>query len=466
MMDWQSLDLSTEVAMKTALVVLGITAVVVAGWGQPPDTLWTRVFYEPSNTRFNSVCALPNGDCAAIGHCCVNLFHSFYASVYAARVDVQGTTLWAYSYWLVWGNFQAPYAEGFTIQTASTGGLIVGTGANGWPPFGARLLRLNDDGETQWFTYCDPGFTDPFLEITSVCNAASGGFAVTTHSDYDTTRIARIDSSGQLLWRKGIANTTLDCVLPLSDDGFMLAGGPGFLLARLDSTGDTVWTRHLGNDSASFCKHLISRPQGGYLMLGGSGIGVGMVMVVSNEGELLETHTYDYSSVFIAGVACAQGGFLMLSDGLIRVSETLDTLWTQTLPCTDCYGTSVAQTTDSGFVVAGSYRGSSGYLMKFAREGLPTDNRGALHPSSFNFSSFPNPFNPTTTLSFTLPKAGKSKLAVYDLLGREVAMLEDQKYDAGEHRIRFDGSALPSGIYFARMVSGEYVATQKLLLLK
>ncbi|MBU0510057.1 T9SS type A sorting domain-containing protein [bacterium] len=78
----------------------------------------------------------------------------------------------------------------------------------------------------------------------------------------------------------------------------------------------------------------------------------------------------------------------------------------------------------------------------------------------------PNPFNPYTTISFALPHPAHARLTVYDVLGREVRVLANDNFAPGEHRLRFDGSDLPSGIYFARLQSGEFVATQKLLLLK
>jgi hypothetical protein len=89
-----------------------------------------------------------------------------------------------------------------------------------------------------------------------------------------------------------------------------------------------------------------------------------------------------------------------------------------------------------------------------------------LPPSSFSLSCAPNPFNPSTRIAFTLPKAGKTTLAVYDVLGREVAVLVDQKLTAGEHAAYFDGSRLASGIYFCTLHAGEQVVTRKMVMLK
>jgi hypothetical protein len=79
---------------------------------------------------------------------------------------------------------------------------------------------------------------------------------------------------------------------------------------------------------------------------------------------------------------------------------------------------------------------------------------------------YPNPFNPTTTIAYDLPRAGHISLRVFDLLGREVAVLKDGLVQAGSHRGRFDGTNLASGIYFARLDAGVFTQTKKLVLLK
>jgi len=93
------------------------------------------------------------------------------------------------------------------------------------------------------------------------------------------------------------------------------------------------------------------------------------------------------------------------------------------------------------------------------------DGHTAL-PDHFQLSAFPNPFNPTTTLSFTLPAAERLRLAIYDITGRERQILADDLFSAGDHRVDFDASALPSGVYVARLIGPRFSATQKLLLLK
>ncbi|RPH93377.1 T9SS C-terminal target domain-containing protein [candidate division KSB1 bacterium] len=81
-------------------------------------------------------------------------------------------------------------------------------------------------------------------------------------------------------------------------------------------------------------------------------------------------------------------------------------------------------------------------------------------------AAYPNPFNPSTTLSFTLPREGSVRLEIYNLQGRLVQVLAEGRHAAGKHRVNFSGESLAAGVYLCRFESGPVSATQKLLLLK
>ena len=83
-----------------------------------------------------------------------------------------------------------------------------------------------------------------------------------------------------------------------------------------------------------------------------------------------------------------------------------------------------------------------------------------LHPN------FPNPFNPATTISFNLPEASEVILKIFDLKGRDVAVLLDGQKKAGEHQVEWNASGMPSGIYLARLKAGSQTRTKKLVLQK
>jgi hypothetical protein len=78
----------------------------------------------------------------------------------------------------------------------------------------------------------------------------------------------------------------------------------------------------------------------------------------------------------------------------------------------------------------------------------------------------PNPFNPSTVISYSLPIESKVSLKVYDIVGREVASLIDEEQPVGYHSIIFDGSYLSSGVYICKIAAGKYSASIKMILMK
>jgi hypothetical protein len=76
----------------------------------------------------------------------------------------------------------------------------------------------------------------------------------------------------------------------------------------------------------------------------------------------------------------------------------------------------------------------------------------------------PNPFNPSTTIRYGLPARSRVSLTVFNTLEQQVSVLQSGEQEAGYHEVRFDGTNLPSGVYFYRLQTGRYTETKKLLL--
>ncbi len=107
-------------------------------------------------------------------------------------------------------------------------------------------------------------------------------------------------------------------------------------------------------------------------------------------------------------------------------------------------------------------------IMKMKEEQLQTEASIIAEsdeiPEDFNLTNYPNPFNPTTTISFELPEQQQAQLEIYDIQGRKVEKLVDGPLNAGSHTYEFDGSGLSSGVYIYRLVTPEYQITQKMTL--
>jgi len=92
---------------------------------------------------------------------------------------------------------------------------------------------------------------------------------------------------------------------------------------------------------------------------------------------------------------------------------------------------------------------------------------GQIYPLTYHLGqNFPNPFNPSTTIEFTLPKSEYVELKVYNILGKEVSTLVSNKLNQGNHTYTFDGKNLASGIYYYQLVAGDYREVKKMILLR
>ena len=115
---------------------------------------------------------------------------------------------------------------------------------------------------------------------------------------------------------------------------------------------------------------------------------------------------------------------------------------------------------------------SDGYLESldsmtvFIASGVDTEAVVIPETHALN-AAYPNPFNPTTTISYALPTTTEVQIRVLDMLGRQVASLvAGERMPAGHHTLQFDACGLSSGTYLLRMEAGDFVATQKLILLR
>jgi len=122
-------------------------------------------------------------------------------------------------------------------------------------------------------------------------------------------------------------------------------------------------------------------------------------------------------------------------------------------------------TANDKYIFAGT---SDGIWRRFLSEIITNVNHKQT-PIDFSLSqNFPNPFNPETTISYSIPKSEHVTLRIYDVLGSEVATLVDEFKNAGNYNSQFStrNFQLSSGVYFYRLQAGSYSETKKLILMK
>ncbi|MCC6864813.1 MAG: T9SS type A sorting domain-containing protein [Ignavibacteria bacterium] len=95
-----------------------------------------------------------------------------------------------------------------------------------------------------------------------------------------------------------------------------------------------------------------------------------------------------------------------------------------------------------------------------------TGNSNNIPEKFFLYQNYPNPFNPTTKIRFDLAKSSNVKLAIYDITGKEVSLVTNQNYEAGEYTFDFNAEGLSTGVYFYKIETAEYTSIKKMILVK
>src|SRR5690606_26276888 len=111
---------------------------------------------------------------------------------------------------------------------------------------------------------------------------------------------------------------------------------------------------------------------------------------------------------------------------------------------------------------------NDGYVWMIEIENTATGVEDYLSsPTEFKlFNNYPNPFNPSTNISYNLPNAGNVTLKIFDALGREIKTLFSVWQEAGMHTVKFDAESLPSGIYFYQLKTNGFSETKNMMLMK
>ncbi len=106
----------------------------------------------------------------------------------------------------------------------------------------------------------------------------------------------------------------------------------------------------------------------------------------------------------------------------------------------------------------------------FNENGVSVDDDKTLQETIPNdyllYQNYPNPFNPTTTIKYSVPQSSNVVIKVFDVLGKEITTLVNEEKSVGTYELNWYAGNLPSGIYFYRIQTGDFIDTKKMILLK
>jgi Secretion system C-terminal sorting domain len=461
-----------------------------------PDTMWVKSFGFDFEDFGYGVQQTTDGGFIVVGSS--QIFSSGPSFIWLIKTNSSGDTLWTK---LIETTFSS---IGYSIKQTADGGYII-VGQNDV----LSLIKTDALGDVTWIqSYGFVSGVDSGRDVQEIL----GGYIVTgyTRSFGANTNedlwLLRMDGNGDTLWTKtygGEANDRGYSVKQTSDGGFIITGSlntdsfDDLWIVKTDSNGDTTWTRTYNTTFTSTGRSIQQTTDGGYIIAGSNSfifsMGKAILLKINSSGDTEWVKEFDGSTDNGANSVqqTTDGGFIFTGFfrefpgagnediWLVKTDSNGDTTWTQRITgFTYDRGTSVQQISDGGYIVSGYGRLPAAFiedilLARFEPE-KPTsvDDNELTNLSTYDLEqNFPNPFNPSTKIKFSIPfvemgYAPSVQLIVYDVLGNEISTLVNEEKSAGSYEVDFNASELTSGIYFYQLKAGNFVQTKKMILLK
>jgi hypothetical protein len=466
---------------------------------QVPEIDWTRTYGGSGNDVAYSV--QQTNDSGYIFTGSTESFGADSVDVYLVKTNNIGNMQW----FRIFGG--SDYDEALSVkQTNDSGYILTGvTCSFGVGPCDMYLVKTDNQGDTVWTRTYGRSYTDG---ARSVCQTTDGGYILAGSSTPFLGALIEIylvktDSNGDTLWTRtygGSDHQGAYSVQQTRDGGYIIAGcNPihggvhDIYLLKVDSLGDTLWARTYGGPDDDNIRSVQQTMDGGFIMVGwtdsyGAGSDDAYVVKTDSLGDILWSRTlggsnYDWAydvqqtedaDYIIAGNTSSYGNGE--SDlYLIRLDSTGDTLWTLVYGGSDYDEvTSIDLTSDGGYIIGGyTWNWETPADCWLLKTGPDTAVSGApviewmSHPKDFILHpAYPNPFNPTTTISYDVPVQGLLKVNIYNVLGQKTAELVNSITTAGRHQLTWNATDSPSGIYFVQLQSQGNTQIRKIVLIK
>ncbi|MBL7127867.1 MAG: T9SS type A sorting domain-containing protein [Ignavibacteria bacterium] len=424
-----------------------IEVVKINGYG---DTLWIKKYHPPNTTmsRGKGCCSSDNGSSVITG------LAGNANTAFLTKIDINGDVVWNKEY----SSFGITY-DGLKVQNTSDGGYIV----NGLD----FIMKTDSLGNHVWHKHIlDYGFSN-FISLTI------------SHSDeylviYDILSnpyergVAKFDDNGKLIWKKvKPPNYNIPQVIKgLFSNGYLLMGifsetlyGPSY-----------IFTFKMNEEGvfSSYKETLISN-RGDFFD--------GAVNIINDNKFVFVTGTQPQRDTqYCTFRIIDSSGNILKTTEIISIKQSIGKFRYRfchsVLPISNGYimFAGIGQIDPMG-AIEDFYVVRADSNLFFQTVGI--NNNQNILPVRFKlYQNFPNPFNPITVIRFDIPKSSLAKIIVYDILGREVAILVNENLKIGSYNVSWpaptgDSKEYPSGVYFYSLtVDGKVVDTKKMILIK
>lgn len=484
--------------LPAALLLLAAVFPAKAPAQTGPDVEWVSYFGGGGNDRFRALVREDDGGFLAVGS--YNPSDTTNGELYLVRADAEGGLLWERTH----SSGAVEKAKG--VDRMPDGGYVV---AGYMIPDGlvnsdALVLRFDADGQLLWtVTYGGPAESNFAFRARSVHDGIIvSGITRTTPFEQRDAFLLKLTPDGETVWSQTYGGPMCERATALevtSDGGYLIggltcsmgAGGTDAWLVRTTAQGLMLWQQAYGGAGDEELYGLRLLPGGDVLFAGRTGSSYDnsdsdvYVVRTDSEGALLDEFSYGlpHANEWAQDIRFAGGHFVIAGGAnrfamgsqvlLIGITPHGDLLWVETF---GGEGEDEAYAIDrlpgEGFIVGGVASPNPGlpgdpFLMRLTPEGgTGVDGVPAAAGEWRLGDVYPNPFNGSATVMFTLPAPANVRLALYDLLGRPVAVLGDGPFPAGTSRFAIDATALPSGSYFLRAAGGGLSATRRVTVVR
>ena len=413
------------------------------------DTLWTKVIGDAGDDMAEGLMQTDDGGYMVLAG--TSSYGHGGIDFQLIKTDADGNVIWRRQY----GGENDDFCFSFD-QTSDKGYILAGYTAKTNGYWDIYIIKTDSSGIKQWEKVFSPGEHN-FARY--IIETADGGYVYTGYT-YATVSgscylyIGRIDTNGDEVWSKTLWGSDIDfgfCIQRASPDGYIVAGyttsfGAGsrdVYLVRIDEAGNTLWTKTYGGTNREFPFSIVNTTDDGFALVG-----------------ITESFGSGPADIY-----------------LLRTDSNGDTLWTRTFggPLRD-EGYDLIQTTDGGFAIVGNHYFLEGItekasvaLIKTNEAGLVTGIRDLPQIHSipgFSLHNYPNPFNSSTRIGYTLPGECFVQLSICNIRGQILATLISETQYAGYYEYTWNADEHPAGVYLYQLRANDYTAVKRLLHLK
>jgi hypothetical protein len=445
------------------------------------DTLWTKEFAAYPGCRLYSVKETTDSGYVATGYRSEGSLGGL-ENIFLVKTNSSGNLLWTKTYGSSLGDF------GHCVETTLDGGyVVVGTLSYN---FDANIVLLKTDffGDTVWTKLFGGAQSDMGYAVQKTDD---GGYVLigSTYSFGISKRIwlLKTNAFGDTLWTRtygGYGDYDGYSVQQSCDGGFIIigeyyypTGGIDLIILKADENGNQVWYKNLGSGIGRSIRQTTNF---GYILVGSiynDPPKDDVWLIKTKPITVTEPNGWEIYSVGdtvnIYWISeCA-------TDISIKLSINNGLNWNTIIDSTANIGifSWVVYSSDSSdqcLIKISSLADSSIYdisnnAFTIGLVSSVEDDNSDDYPKEYILDqNFPNPFNPSTKISWHLPEASNLTLQIFNALGEEVSTLINNQYqNAGEHSSLFIvNSSLPSGVYFYQLKTDNYIETKKMILMR